>query len=286
MTEVAIILVLTSAFLHAIWNTIAKYTRGGLAFVWLLSFFESLVLSPIMLLRMRDTDLNLSPDIILFMLGSACLHIAYFWLLSRGYQVGDLSIVYPLSRGFAPVMSTALAIILLAERPSLVTIGATLLISFGVFLLTGDPRRLRQSSALKGIIFALLTAVSIALYTIWDSYAVSRLLIAPIMFEWGANLFRVMILSPAMVRQWHDLKLTWQVDKYKAFVISMLSAISYILALAALTFSPVSFVAPLRSISILLGVLMGARLFKEGDTRKRLIATGAMVIGAIILGVA
>ena len=63
----------------------------------------------------------------------------------------------------------------------------------------------------------------------------------------------------------------------------ILSPVSYVLVLTALTLSPVSYVAPTREISILLGALLGTRLFAEGDARRKLLASGAMMLGVIAL---
>ena len=64
---------------------------------------------------------------------------------------------------------------------------------------------------------------------------------------------------------------------------AVLSPLSYILVLTALVFTPVSYVAPAREISILIGAAMGARLLSEGDSKRRLVAAGAMVVGIIAL---
>jgi len=63
----------------------------------------------------------------------------------------------------------------------------------------------------------------------------------------------------------------------------VLSPLSYILVLTALVFTPVSYVAPAREVSILFGAVLGARLLAEGDARRRLIAAGTMVLGVAAL---
>jgi uncharacterized membrane protein len=75
----------------------------------------------------------------------------------------------------------------------------------------------------------------------------------------------------------------WQTRKRAVLIVGLLSPISYIMVLTALTFSPVSYVAPTREISILLGAIMGARLLAEKDAGRRMIASGSMVIGVIAL---
>ena len=75
-------------------------------------------------------------------------------------------------------------------------------------------------------------------------------------------------------------------NRGRALTVGILSPGAYVLVLTALTFSPVSYVTPMRSISILIGVWMGTRLLGEADTRRRLVAASAMVTGVILLGLA
>ena len=72
--------------------------------------------------------------------------------------------------------------------------------------------------------------------------------------------------------------------RYEAIVIAVLMPLAYILVLTAMTFTPVSYVAPAREISILIGAVLGARLLAEGDARRRLAAAGAMVLGVDRVG--
>jgi drug/metabolite transporter (DMT)-like permease len=283
MTPFAIALVLLSALLHALWNFAAKRARGGPAFVWLFGVFEVCLYLPfvIYLILAEAPGLNLID--LLFIMGSASLHLGYFLLLSRGYQLGDLSLVYPLARAIGPLIATIAAIALFAERPTLLAFLGGLLICGGVFWLTGDLRKLRQSDSLPGVLYAGLTGLSIAAYTLWDSYAVSRLLIAPLIYQWGIDACRLLLLTPYNLRHWQAVRDSWREDRWKALVVGVLSSLSYLLMLAALAFSPVSYVAPLRVISTLIGVMLGTRFLGEGDVLRRLSAAGAMMLGVFAL---
>ncbi len=285
MTSLAILLVLTSAFTHALWNFIAKRAHGGPAFVWLFGVFELFIYLPFLLLFIASEQPSLAAVDLVAIVGSGCLHLIYFLLLSRGYQVGDLSLVYPLARAVGPLISTFAAILLFAERPTPLAFSGGLLICGGVFWLTGDPRKLRDNDALPGVIYAVLTGLAIAGYTLWDSYSMSRLLIAPMVYQWGLGVVRLTLLTPYTLRHRESIRLAWRDDKWKALTVGILGFLSYLLILVAYEFSPVSYVAPMRVISTLMGVAMGSRFLGEGDTRRRLAAAGAMVLGVIALGV-
>src|SRR5262245_48863886 len=123
MTLLALVLVLASAILHATWNLLAKRVGGGVAFVWLFSTVSTVIYAPILLITILRSPPPFGVPQLVYLLGTAALHIAYYLLLNRGYQVGDLSLVYPLARGIGPVLSTIGAILLLGERPTLLAIG-------------------------------------------------------------------------------------------------------------------------------------------------------------------
>src|SRR5215467_11118363 len=120
MTLLALVLVLASALLHATWNLLAKRAGGGISFVWLFSTAATVIYAPVLAILLIRQPTQISPLQFLYMSGTATLHIAYYYLLNRGYQVGDLLLVYPLARGTGPVLSTLAAIALLGERPTAV----------------------------------------------------------------------------------------------------------------------------------------------------------------------
>lgn len=285
MEDLAILLVLSSAFTHALWNYLSKRAIGGLAFIWLFGVIEVVLYFPVFLVTITRENVVIGGIEIVMLFGSAMLHLIYFTSLIRGYRVADLSIVYPFSRGIGPVLSTIAAVILLHERPTPIALFGTVLIAIGIIGLTGDPRKFRKDNLLTGLFYASITGITIATYTIWDSYTVRTVGLSPFIFQWGVTSIRMVILTPIVLRQWGHVKMSWTHDKWKAAGVAILSSLSYILMLFALSFSQVSYVAPLRSISILMGVMMGAYLLKEGNLQKRLGAASIMVLGAIALGI-
>jgi drug/metabolite transporter (DMT)-like permease len=103
--------------------------------------------------------------------------------------------------------------------------------------------------------------------------------------DWGANAGRAFLLAPLAFKYSDETIAEWREHKYEAIAIAVLIPLSYILVLTAMTFTPVSYVAPAREISILIGTAMGARLLAEGDAQRRMAAAGAMVLGIVGLAV-
>ena len=284
MSVFALALVLSAAVFHATWNLLAKRVgAGGAVFVWLFGALSVFIYAPLALVVILLQRPHLGLAQLVFMFGSGALHLGYFVVLQRGYAVGDLSLVYPLARGTGPLLATVGAVILLGERPGVVAVSGILLITFGVFLLTWEPGGVRGPGLGLGVVYGLMTGVFIAAYTLWDKHAVGALLIPPLLQSWATTVVTVALLSPLALRRRKEAISLWRAHKPEVLGIAVLSPLSYILVLTALVFTPVSYVAPAREISILIGVAMGAQFLSEGHTASRLIAAGAMVVGVVAL---
>lgn len=285
MTLGALILILAAAVIHATWNLLNKQASGHPTFTWLVAVLSAAFYAPATITIIEIWQLKIGFVEVGMMAGSAALHTAYFVLLNQGYRAGDLSLVYPLARGTGPLLSSIAAIIFLGERPSVIAMAGVMLIVVGVLVLTGNLAQLRQSDNRPAVGYALITGLFIAAYTLWDKQAVSRFAIAPIVLDWGANVGRAILLTPYALKFSDEAVNEWREHKFEAIAIAILIPLSYILVLTAMQFTPVSYVAPAREISILIGTVMGARLLAEADAPRRLGAAGAMVLGVVALAV-
>jgi drug/metabolite transporter (DMT)-like permease len=104
--------------------------------------------------------------------------------------------------------------------------------------------------------------------------------------DYASNLGRVVVLAPIAHRRWDVVRQHWTHHRTGVMVIAIFSPLAYILVLYALTFTPVAYVAPTREVSVLLSVLAGSLLLKEGQLRRRLgWASVALVgIGMLVTG--
>jgi drug/metabolite transporter (DMT)-like permease len=281
MTGWALTLILAASVIHATWNFLNKRASGHATFTWLVAVLSALLYAPVTITIIEVWDLQIDLVTLGMMAGSAVLHTGYFVLLNQGYRVGDLSLVYPLARGTGPLLSTIAAILFLGERPSAIALVGALLIIGGVLILTTNFAKLRETGAQHAMLYALVTGLFIAAYTIWDKQAVSHFDIVPLVLDWGANVGRAIALTPFALKYSDQAINEWREHKYEAVAIAVLIPLSYILVLTAMRFTPVSYVAPAREISILIGTAMGARLLGEGDAPRRLAGASAMVLGVV-----
>lgn len=284
MSPLALALVLVAAVVHATWNLLAKRVGGGAPFVWLFGALSALIYAPLAVAAIIIQRPQLGTVELGFIVGSALLHIGYYLLLQRGYRVGDLSLVYPLARGTGPALATAAAIIFFGERPTPLALSGALIVVGGVFVLAGGGRRTGDGGG-EAVAAGLMTGTVIAAYTLWDKHAVGALLIPPLVLDWGTSLCRAALLAPVAWRRRDAVRACWREHRRAVLGVALLNPLSYILVLTALVFTPVSYVAPAREVSILVGALFGARLLGEGDVRRRLAAAGVIVLGVVALAV-
>ena len=285
MTGLAIALVLGAALIHASWNYFLKKSGGGTGFVWAFAALSSLFYAPVAIGIVIFQHFEFTGQALAFIFASAVLHTAYYLLLDRGYRYGDLSVVYPLARATGPMLTVLIAVTLLGERPGILALCGAGLVVGGAFFLAADPAKLRDAAALRGIAFALLTGCMIASYTVVDKQAVSAALIPPILQDWGANLGRVLVMTPLALRRPGEIRAAWMRQRKAVILVALLCPLSYILVLTAMVFTPVSYVAPAREISILFAALMGTHWLREGDMPRRVTAATAMAMGVVALAI-
>src|SRR5687768_1990041 len=145
MSAFALGLVLAAASIHATWNYLLKRSGGGTAFVWLFATLSAVIYAPLAAAVVWVTAPTLTATSHMLMLASAVIHTAYYMLLDRGYRTGDLSLVYPIARGSAPLITVVVAVMLLNEHPSVLAVTGALLIAGGAVVLTGNFSKLRAS---------------------------------------------------------------------------------------------------------------------------------------------
>jgi drug/metabolite transporter (DMT)-like permease len=275
----ALSLVLVAAFAHAGWNLFAKTAEGGTTFVWLGALAGTVLYLPVLVVALIVAPGPLGATAAGFMVVSGALHCLYFVLLQRGYRDGDLSLVYPLARGTGPLLATAAAIVFFAERPSLLALAGGGLIVAAVLSLATRPTGPQGA----GVLFALLTGVSIAAYTLWDKQAVGDQELSPIVYLWGLQLVNVTLLSGWVLRSREAVRRTWRNSRRQALGVGLLSPLAYILVLYALARAPVSYVAPAREVSILIATALGTTVLAEEGIGHRLVAAGGIVLGIVAL---
>ncbi len=287
MDLAALILVILAAFCHAGWNLLAKRSSGGVAFVWLVQGSGMLLYAPLVIVLLVRNPPELSLALLAAIIASAVFHLSYFLSLQRGYRSGDLSLVYPVARGTGPALATVGAILVYGERPGPIAIlGAVLVISGVIFMsMAGRHTAADPHARREGVKWGMITGVFIASYSMNDSFAVSALGIFPFFYLWLGDVLRTVLLTPLALRRLPSVRHELTAHRREILGVAFLSPLSYLLVLFALSFTPLSYVAPAREMSILIGTIMGSTLLSEEDGKRRILAAVLIVGGVVALAV-
>jgi drug/metabolite transporter (DMT)-like permease len=288
MSGTALLLVLAAAVCHASWNVVAHgVSRAGTPFLWWGAVASTVIWLPVVPFTggIGGSAVGLATGAGV----SAVLHVVYMVVLQRGYAAGNLSTVYATARGTGPAVSAVLAVLLLGERLSPLAVVGIGVVVAGVVATglidaprvgAGAERRGRGVDA--GIAYGLLTGVAIATYTIWDAHAIRTWDLSPVSFMVGVTLVEVAFFTASLGRHRGELAGVARAHWPRVLAFGVLSPLSYMLVLAAITIAPVALVAPARETSVVMVAVFGALAMREGSLGKRL-ATSIVVLGGIAL---
>src|SRR5882724_5787568 len=288
MSLLPLTLVILAAFIHATWNLLSKRAAAaGAAFVFASNLFSSIIYLPWMIWILVYGDLTWNWPVVVCIVLSTVIHLAYSLCLQRGYQVADLSVVYPIARGTGPLLSSIGAFILLRETPTSQGILGLFAVVAGIGLITtqGDLSAFRKPRGQDGVRWGVATGSLIATYTVIDGYGVKLLGIHPVVLDWFSNLIRFFMLAPLVLanraRTMERMKGHW----WLAAGVGALSPLSYILVLSAIEMgAPLSLVAPAREMSMMVGAMFGMLILRERVTIWRLAGCLILISGVILLG--
>ena len=269
----ALALALLAACLHALWNVLlagAKdpETAAAVALpVSVIAFAPAAVL-------VWEVERAAIP----YVAASSALHFAYFALLMAAYRRADLTIVYPLSRGLAPVLVLGVAVGLLGTATSPLQVAGVLLVATGVLLVRGVARHSRP----RGVVFAVAIAGCIAAYTLVDKEGMEHAAPVPyleLVLVPGAAVYLGLIATLKGARTVAgELRASTAVAGLATFA-------AYALVLAALAIAPAAPVAAVRETSVVIGTALAAVLLRERVGALRLAGSAVVVAGIMALAV-
>jgi drug/metabolite transporter (DMT)-like permease len=284
MSGFALALVLTGAVLHAIWNIVAKKAGGGASFVFLYGVVGVVAAMPLAAWAWTRQPQHFTAMMWLAAASSAVIHIFYSLILQKAYREADFAVVYPVARGSGPMLAVLIAFLLLGERPSLVgwlSVGSILV---GLFISAGVASLWRGGGSGKrhlGVLWGMATGVFIASYTVVDGWAVKTLGMVPILFYTAGLCIRVLLQAPFVLFRMDELRREWRVRRQAIAIVGLLSLTAYSLVLFAVQYAPISYVAPVREISMLFGMFIGASLLRE-EVKPSQIAGAAFMLAGVV----
>lgn len=288
MSFAALFLVILASIIHATWNLLSKRAADvGPIFVFAYNLVCCIAYAPWLVWVLVYGHTVWSPYAIIAICMSGLIHLGYSLCLQRGYQVADLSVVYPVARGTGPMLSSVAAFLLFRETPSAGNVFGLIAVVLGIGLIStqGDLSAFRRPGGQSGVRWGVATGGLIATYTVVDAYAVKDLGVQPVVLDWFANVFRFVLLLPLVTRNWSK-SLRRMRGKWKlAVAVGLLSPLAYIFVLTALDMgAPLSVVAPAREMSMMVGALFGMFFLGEPVGRWRLLGCVVLAAGVVLLG--
>jgi drug/metabolite transporter (DMT)-like permease len=270
--------VLLAAVLHATWNALLKDSRDRLAtFVLLDATAVALCALAVPLLPAP------APASWAFIALSTLIHIGYKLLLIESYRTGgDLSQVYPLARGSAPLLVAGFAALVVGERLGPLRLAGVLVVSLGLVLLVGmGGRRLAVHRHAVG--FALATGVSIAAYTVADGLGVRRSGTALGYIAWLFLAEGLPLPLYAATFGRRHLRHGLRANLARGIVSGVLSLAAYGLVIWAQARGALAVVAALRETSVVIAALIGTVAFGERFGYRRTLAAAVVTAGIVLL---
>lgn len=275
---IALALILTAAVLHAVWNAMIKGATDRALMMGLINFGHG-ILGLVMVLLFLPPAMASWP----FIAASTFIHFFYYGFLILAYRHGDLSQVYPIARGVAPVMVALGAQVFANEILPLVAWAGLLLVSFGISILFLDRSGGKLSS--KALVAAVLTGFTIASYSIVDGMGV-RVSQSPLGYiGWLFLLEAIAGFGFLFYRRetLPDIKLSLVTI---GLLGGLISAIAYGLAIYAKTLTTLGTVSAIRESSVIIAALIGVIWFGERPWKLRVISAAIVACGVILLATA
>jgi drug/metabolite transporter (DMT)-like permease len=288
MTAEALLLVTASGLMHALWNFLTKDSADKLVFLWGSGIVGCVLFLPALL--WADGGAAWPARVWLGFGIGAVIRAAYFLSLGAAYSRGDLSLVYPLARGIAPVLVPVGAAVVLGERLSITGALGVALVALGVYVLHLRGRgilalvaplaQLRAGAAR----YAAVTGVLTTTYSLVDKWNISDGA-PPIPYVYFTIPGAALLLTPVALRRPARARAGWLVKNWRVPAVALLMTSGYLLVLLALQSTQVSRVAPARELGIVFGAILGSVILREGAAPQRIAGASVIVLGVALLSV-
>lgn len=279
MTPLVFILVLISATLHATWNFLARKLTGNEIAVWLANWCTVLFLFPLCFFfetPLTGQEVTGKAWLCLFITG--VIHIFYYRLLVKAYAQGEVSVVYPISRGSAVASLALILTLFLGEKLSVLGAVAIVIILAGILSLA-IPALKEGKANLK---LPLLVGGIIVSYSLCD--AIGAKLMHPVFYLWGMMLFLTFGQIPLLMKKYKgQFKEIFTRYKKEILLIGFADPAAYLIILFCYTMGAASYIIALREFSVVIASILAYFLLKEKLTRAKIIAINLIALGMALM---
>nr|WP_245586024.1 DMT family transporter [Paenibacillus pinihumi] len=263
--------------MHSVWSLLIKRSVHKISFLWLIQVIATIAFMPFLVSELRTAELDFQNYIFIFI--SFLFQSVYLLLLAYVYKGGEMSQVYPLMRGTAALLIPLTSIILYHERLSWPGwLGLSLIVT-GLIAIS-DIFKHRMDKLLL-----LLTGgvgVAITGYTLIDKSLLS--VMSPVALLQIYNIAGCTALMIPALRS-RTVKQEWRTNKWFVLLGAMAAPGSYFLFLIAMKTAPLSYISPIRELSIVFGSLLSWFVLKEGQGLRRAAYSMLVFLGIMIMAI-
>ena len=275
MTLGVFLAVMVAALLHAGWNAVIKIGLSKQTSMFLLSTGNAVMGAAVAAFYPLP-----GPAVWPWLLASGLIHTAYQLFLAYAYEQGDLSRVYPLARGAAPMIVLVVSLLFLPDPLEPMDLAGILVLGLGIVLMARGVFRSGESRRL--LPFALGSAFATATYTLIDGLG-ARVSGEPVAYVAWLLVVAGVVFAPAIVALkgpgvMRASPRAWGLG----LIAGAASFAAYAIAVWAMTQAPIALVSALRETSILFAVLIGWLTFGERIDRSKALAAGLILAGAAL----
>ena len=268
------LIVLLATFMHAVWNGMVKNHPDKAVAVSAI-VFGHIPLAIVAIIFLPAPKINCIPYIV----ASAVVHQGYQWYLLSAYKIGDLTKVYPIARGFGPLVATLISILVLGLFLKSLVILSILLICFGIMILGLLDK---ESKNVKVLQLSLFTGFFIGLYSLIDGYG-ARASLSPIAYmSWSFILSAALFPIVLKIKNHNNIfQNVFNNGKQVFWIGGTLSYIIYTIVVWAFTKAPIPMVGALRESSIFFSIFIGYFFLKEKITPTKIFSIILIFAGVI-----
>jgi drug/metabolite transporter (DMT)-like permease len=269
MPPLAIGAALVSALIHASWNAALKGGRGDrIADAFLIAVGG--ILTWVVIAAIWGAPRGEAWP---YLAASVLIHLVYWYTLFNAYDAGDMSHIYTLSRGSAPLLVALGAAVAVQEIPPPMKMAGVALVSVGVLCVGFSPR-----APLKATLWALSIGLCISAYSLIDALGARVAGDALVYVAWTSGIMGVPMIAFAYWRRGRQLWPDAMVQPIRGLAIGVISFLGYGLVLWAQTFAPIAQVTALRETSVVFGALIAFLFLGERLGLRRWL--GAVIVAA------
>ena len=268
------ILILFSALCHAVWSAIIKSSKNPLSLMGITSVLEFIIFFPLTFTVPLPTI-----EVWYFLIATVIIHVFYRLNVIYSYRYGDLSYIYPISRGSSCLFVAIISVLFLSSGVSFLGFIGIIIVCIGLFLISYSKN---LSFNFRGFALAISTAILITAYTLVDGVGVRLSENGFSYIYWlftlnGIPLLIIGLISKNGLRKKETYKIS------SGIVAGIFATSSYAIVVWSMQFIEIAYVSSIREISIVFAAIIGMVFLFERNARSRIIPSILIVSGISVV---